>query len=206
MSIARVKASSLTQGLPKRKTILAGNSAILPGSYESIQTVDVGAGGSASVSFTSIPSTYKHLQIRAIARGTYATGTDAILFKMQVNSDTAANYSTHFLQGYGGVATNIGAGGGGGSDYIRLGGLPKDNWTASVFGPIVIDVLDYANTNKYKTVRCLSGSDGNSTTVYQYVEFTSGLWRNTNAISSISIFPSTGNISQYSSFSLYGIK
>ena len=51
---------------------LLGNGAAAGGgtSYESIATVTVGAGGSSSISFTSIPSTYKHLQIRAITRDT----------------------------------------------------------------------------------------------------------------------------------------
>lgn len=48
--------------------MLAGNSFWNPWSpstdYDSIATTTVGAGGAASITFSSIPSTYQHLQIR----------------------------------------------------------------------------------------------------------------------------------------------
>lgn len=176
------------------------------GAYDSLATVTVPSGGAASITFAGIPSDYKHLQIRAICRGTYATGSDAILIQMRVNSDTAANYSLHLLQGSTGPANGTSAQGYANADYIRVGALPKGNWTSGVFGPIVLDILDYANTNKYKTIRSLSGAEGNSASVYQYVEFDSASWRNTNAITSINIFAAADSIAEYSSFALYGVK
>ena len=53
-------------------------------SYESIATVSVGSGGQSSIVFSSIPSTYKHLQLRAIARTDYAAA--SIAFHLQFNS------------------------------------------------------------------------------------------------------------------------
>ena len=166
-------------------------------SYESIATVTVGAGGSASVSFSSIPSTYKHLQIRALSRTDRAvTYTSNII---RFNSDTTnTNYSQHELLGNGTAAS---AGGGANSPIYTL--IPGTSTTASVFEGDVIDILDYADTNKYKTVRILSGYDGNGSGV---AFFGSGSWRNTAAISSISLTATSGNIVQYSSFALYGIK
>jgi hypothetical protein len=209
MSIARVKASSYTQGLPKKKTVLAGNDAIYAGSYESIQTVTVGAGGSATVSFTSIPSTYKHLQIRVMAKAVSATAGGAALF-MRMNSDSGNNYSIHQLLGSGSsTATAFGeatvpyalVGNNGSYQSLTVGD------GASMYSVHIIDILDYANTSKYKTVRALHGRDNNSTTGRVMLE--SGLWQNTAAINTLSFTMRDGsaasNISQYSSFALYGI-
>jgi hypothetical protein len=166
-------------------------------SYESIATVTVGAGGSSSVSFSSIPSTYKHLQIRALSRTDRAvTYTSNII---RFNSDTTnSNYSQHELTGSGSAAS---AGGGANSAIYTL--IPGTSTTSNVFEGEVIDILDYADTNKYKTVRILSGYDGNGS---GQIFFGSGSWRNTAAISSISFTATSGNIVQYSSFALYGIK
>jgi hypothetical protein len=75
---------------------------------------------------------------------------------------------------------------------------------ASIFGVLVLDILDYANTSKTKTTRTLMGYDKNGA---GKVTLTSGLWNNTSAISSISIVPKDGSSwAEYSSFALYGIK
>ena len=195
MSIARVKASSLTQGLPKRKTILAGNSTILPGSYESIATVTVGAGGQSSISFTSIPSTYTHLQIRANAQ----VSTSAANMSMRFNSDsTAGNYNCHWIS-TNGSAVSSGSGSGSGVTNAIFSGIYVAD--ANIFTGQVIDILDYANTNKYKTVRLLTSADRNG--LANWLDFSSGLWLSTSAISTITI---TNNFTQYTSFALYGIK
>jgi hypothetical protein len=163
------------------------------GSYESIATVTVGSGGSATVSFTSIPATYTHLQIRGIAR----TATNVSL-GLQFNSDTGSNYSRHFLNSNG---SSVAAGGAANTTNSYAGTTAT---ATSAFGANIIDVLDYANTNKYKTTRTLSGGDNNGS---GFVQFMSGSWRNTNAVTSIDIFQVDGDtITQYSQFALYGIK
>lgn len=203
MSIARVKASSLTQGLPKKKTILAGNDTILPGSYESIATVTLSS-SQTNVSFTSIPSTYKHLQIRAISqtnRGTYAKEE----LKLNINSDTGANYSYHALVGTGAAAA---AGSGTSQTYCYMDASSTATAAGSIFSAMVIDILDYANTNKYKTLRMLFGYDLNGTlaTNTGTVTLQSNLWRSTSAISTLTFAPLNGTaFNQYSSFALYGI-
>lgn len=170
-------------------------------SFESIATSIVGAGGSSSISFSSIPSTYTHLQIRAITRTNRADTNDFITLRF--NSDSGTNYSYHSLYGNG---SSVGAG-----DYGTSTGSPWSGVTAgnnaagSQFGGVVIDVLDYKNTNKYKTVKLLSGTDQNGTTGRLYVM--SNLWRNTAAISTMTIIPTYGtSFSQYSHFALYGVK
>ena len=166
--------------------------------YESIQTVTVGSGGTASISFTSIPATYTHLQIRGIGRltGAYSFEEYAINF----NSDTNSNYAYHYLQGSGSVT--IGSGGsstGGGKSGSWLAGTSV---TASVFGGAIFDILDYANTNKYKTIKMLGGMDANGS---GYGGIASSLWMNTNAITTVTL-GSVSNFAQYSQFALYGIK
>lgn len=165
------------------------------GSFESIATVTVGAGGSSTVTFSSIPSTYTHLQIRGIARNASTNS----LFFLQINSDTGSNYSYHRLTGNGtaasasGTATDTG--------LYQFGRSPN---ATNVFGVAIYDFLDYANTNKYKTVRGLQGYEDNSG---GSINMVSGLWQSTSAITSISITMNSSLLfAEYSQFALYGIK
>lgn len=171
-------------------------------SYESIATVTVGAGGSSSISFSSIPSTYKHLQIRGISRCTKAdTGSENVV--MAFNGDTTfTNYNTHLIDGDGSTAY---------AGQVQVSGFYSqaaltigNNATANVYSATIVDILDYANTNKNTTVRVLTGIDTNG---YGQIRLASSLWMNTAAINSITINPrSAGDFSQYSHFALYGIK
>ena len=163
-------------------------------SYESIATVTVGAGGSSSITFSSISGTYKHLQIRGIAKYSSAYNSYG---RIQFNSDTSANYAQHQLYGDGSAASSYGYSG----ESSGIMSLLSD----AQFGNFVTDVLDYTDSNKYKTVRTLGGVDKNGS---GYASMGSSLWRSTAAITSITIFApaSGGNWAQYSSFALYGIK
>ena len=165
-------------------------------SYESIQTVTVGAGGASSVSFTSIPSTYKHLQLRCFV------GINAVNdYAMRFNGDTAGNYRQHNLYGDGSSATTYNYGNG--ATYISLA-FPFQGLNSSTsFAASVIDILDYNNTNKYKTTKALIGIDRNSS---GEVALESGLWLSTAAITQIDLLPTSSTFIQYSSFALYGIK
>lgn len=161
------------------------------GDFESISTVTVGAGGASSVSFSSIPSTFKHLQIRAIMKAS-----DSIY--MSFNSDTTnSNYYSHWLTGQGSSASASSFAG-------RLAPVIMAGTGASGFSAVIWDVLDYADANKYKTVRVLTGHDQNGS---GEVGLTSMLWKSTSATTQIDIAPVSGSsISQYSSFALYGIR
>jgi hypothetical protein len=162
-------------------------------SYESIATTTVGAGGVSSITFSSIPSTYKHLQIRAMNILSSNVNTT-----MRFNSDTGSNYSQHNVYGYG---TGRAAEGAGNQTSMDLGYAAGGSYPTAM----IIDILDYANTNKYKTTRHLFGNETNSTSAGRVGLF-SNSWRSTSAISTILIYPDSGTISQYSSFALYGIK
>jgi hypothetical protein len=197
LAITRASASSVTQGLPKQKTILAGNSTILPGSYESIATV-TGTGSSGTLTFTSIVGTYKHLQIRGISRSDYAGAN--VQIAVRFNSDTASNYSGHYIVGIGSTVTASGAAN---QTFGEGGQVTGATSTASAMGVAVLDVLDYADSNKYKTLKSLSGFDANGS---GQILLTSGNWRNTAAITSITLLAGAGNWTTASTFALYGIK
>jgi hypothetical protein len=168
------------------------------GSYESIATVTVGSGGTSEINFTSIPSTYTHLQIRLLGRTTSASTELNVKFNDDANT---ANYYWHELYGTGSsVGAQSQATGGTRLRTMYWGGLGGG---AGIFGVGVMDILDYANTNKNKVLRMLSGWDSNGN---GFVHLDSGLWMNTNAITKITLYPTSTTLTEYSSFALYGIK
>ena len=170
--------------------------------YESIATYTA-TGSVSTISFTSIPSTYKHLQIRFLARCSRSDYTVAALYA-RFNSDSGSNYSGHYLGGNGSSAF---AYGGANYNFAPAGLVSGTNVTASIFAGGVIDVLDYQNTDKYKTVRSLAGFNYNTTGSGDEINLQSGNWRNTNAITSIDFtLETSANFLQYTQFALYGIK
>jgi len=170
-----------------------------PPSHESmiaIQTVTVtSAGGVSTITFSNIPSTYAHLQIRGFYTSTY---NNLMNTYARLNSDTGANYTQHSLYGDGGSA---GSDGTANTDHLRVGFSINNSANPSTF---ICDILDYANTNKFKTMRSLMGQDSNGT---GWILSRSGLWRSNSAVTSISLFPQVGTetFKQYSQFTLYGV-
>jgi hypothetical protein len=166
------------------------------GDYESISTTTVGSGGTSTVTFSSIPSTYSHLQLRII--GNVSTA-DSII--MRFNGDSGSNYARHRLVGDG---STVSAASSTTTTSIAISSSPGFPSNANIFGGSILDILDYASTNKNKTTRNLFGVDKNGS---GGVTFESGLWFATPAaITSITLTPASGTINQYSSFALYGIK
>jgi hypothetical protein len=172
--------------------LLGGGAPAVTNSYESIATFTL-SGSQATVDFTSIPSTYKHLQLRIMGKAT-ASG----YLKTTFNG-SSTGYADHYLDANG---SSVSAGADTSASYISTFGAIA-NTTANVFGVTIIDILDYTNTNKNKTMRALSGVDYNGS---GGVDFSSGLWTNTSAINQVTLTLNTGSFAQYSSFALYGIK
>lgn len=173
------------------------------GSYESIATTTV-TSNVASITFSSIPATYTHLQLRYFGKGTSALGGYPSGSFLRFNDDNATNYSSHNLRGNG---SSVAAGANTGETYMNEVLIPGlDGWGSTTFGVGIIDILNYANTNIFKTVRSLNGADSNgSGTVY----FSSSNWRSTSAITKITLNVGatyTTSYAQYSQFALYGIK
>jgi len=156
--------------------------------FDSIATVTVGAGGASSITFSSIPATYKHLQIRLFSKNSSDNGT----VSMRYNSDSGANYSVHDLYGSGAAAAAAGT-----ANTTSVFASLTGSTQAAVS---IIDILEYSNTNIYKTNRSLIGVDYNGS---GYLWFSSGNWRNTAAINSIVL---NATFTQYTSAALYGIK
>jgi hypothetical protein len=163
--------------------------------YESIATVTLGSAAS-SISFSSIPSTYQHLQLR-MNWGFTDTANNTWL-NAQFNGDTGSSYSYHAIRANGStVSTSAGTS----STKVSFGA--DDNGDASIWAVSVTDILDYKDTNKYKTTRSLAGQDRNGAGA---INFWSGNWRSTSAISSILIATDSSTFRAGSKFALYGIK
>jgi hypothetical protein len=180
-----------------KSTVAADTGAMFP-----LQVITVGS-TTSTVTFSNIPSTYKHLQIRALAKCDVNDGNNSYSnIYLRFNSDTGSNYSYHHLQGDGSSVATTGQVN---QTSVFVGtAANSDSAQANVFGANIIDILEYANTNIYKTVRCLNGKENNATN-YNRIQFKSGNWRNTNAITSLT-FTTDGNFTQYSQFALYAVK
>jgi len=174
--------------------LASGISGHLGGNFTSLQTVTVGSGGASAINFSSIPSTYTHLQIRAFAT------ISGQRFGVNFNGDNGSTYTNHFI--YGG-----GSGAVAGASVSTVGANTIGfTSTGTYYNATICDILDYSNPNKYKTWKSLNGYDANGS---GYIFMHSGLWSNTSAITSISLQASegtSGSFSQYSTFALYGVK
>jgi hypothetical protein len=172
------------------------------GDFESIATVTVGSGGAASIEFTSIPSTYQHLQIRMIGKSTTTTG-EYHGVRLQMNGATGSVYSWHVLYGTG---SSVGAGGAATRTSIEEMHWVHDSAAsrANMFAPVIVDILDYANTSKFKTMRSFAGCDFNGGA--GPVGIYSGLYQATTAVSSLKFFPASGNFAQHTTAALYGVR
>lgn len=165
--------------------------------FESIATTTVGAGGQSTITFSSIPSTYKHLQVRLLGR---ATGSyDYTSVYMRFNSDSGTNYAYHQLYADG---SGVGASSQINQTYVVGQNLSGALASTNVFGTMIFDILDYIDTNKFKTIKVLGGVDRNGS---GYSDFNSGHWRSTSVVSNITL-TTDGNFAQYSHIALYGIK
>ena len=161
-------------------------------SFESIATSTPTSG--SAITFSSIPSTYQYLQIRLQAR---FSGTDDRI-NLTFNSDTGSNYTYHWLVGDGAAASASG-----GATQTSALGVSYATGTASIAAPSIIDIHDYANTTKNKTIRSFNGWDTNGS---GRIRLMSGLWMNTSAVNSVTLTLNSGTFATGTSIALYGIK
>jgi len=161
--------------------------------FDLIQTVTVGAGGAASIEFTSIPQTYTDLQVVASVRSSDGGGS----LRIQPNGLTT-NLSSRRLEGSGSSATSVTD-----ASIVFVYAVTLSQYTASVFSNITIYIPNYAGST-FKSISVDGVMENNATESYQ--NLVSGLWSNTSAITSLTLAKSTGNFVHHSSASLYGIK
>lgn len=184
--------------------MLAGNATFIPPSFESIATVS-GNGSSTSVTFTGIPQTYKHLQLRSFVKTGNAAAYDVLYLYNYDGTSSNTNSAYHGMYGTGSAAgTSSGTGGfSGGIAYI-----PAANSGANIFGVSIVDILDYSSTAKTKTIRGMSGFDDNGTTsgnINLYVGSILPVALGSTAITSLTLV-CNGAINSNSRFALYGIQ
>ena len=166
-----------------------------PTAFDSIATY-TGNNTTTSYTFSSIPSTYKSLQIRV---NVLANGGGSL--RMRINGDTANNYWWHKVYGYNGTPTTGNSGGVTNAINVQGSAMGLGNTYPTV---AIIDLIDYTSTSKNKTVKASSGIDSNNAT-FSEVSIGSGLWTNTAAVTSITIYCSA-NFEAGSSIALYGVK
>lgn len=155
--------------------------------YDLISTTTLAA-TAPSVLFDSLPQGYRDLVIIMNTDNTVQTEC-----YLRFNGDTASNYSTIRAQGSGStygatVTSNL--------TYMRLNGN-GDFMTDFSFNGIV-QLMDYSATDKHKTVISRTNSSNG-------LDMNSGRWASTGAISTLLIYPATGNFEANSSFAVYGI-
>jgi len=157
-----------------------------------IQTVTVGSGGAATISFTSIPQTYTDIKIVVSARTNHSDTQDVLFVKP---NGSTSNLTYISVKGDG-SATTANA-----NNRLVTNG---NTATANVFGSADIYIPNYASA-QFKSILAdgvqeTDGTDGNRTLV-------GNLWSDTAAITSVVLAPVTGTLFlEYSSATLYGIK
>lgn len=161
--------------------------------FESIATVTVST-ATSSVEFTSIPSNYTHLQVRAFM---VCSTTNNMYMQLGNGSiDTGSNYSWKQLWG---DSTNANCNGGNSQTFFYIGYVSNTAYPAGC----IIDIADYANTNKHKTAKAINANNSGGT---GYVTSFSGRWGSSSAVDRLKITTGGGTFNQYSHFALYGIK
>lgn len=194
--------TSLTRSLVSSKSwyrsMLAGNDAYNPGSFDLISTTILGS-TTASVTFdvSTLASTYKHLQIRMSTRSDRSGGA-TISYKY--NSDTGSNYTMHYLQGNG---SSVASGAYTALPYNYYIDIASASTASNNFTPAVMDIADAFSTSKNKTSKVFWGGDPQWTAV----NIRTSVWLSTSAITSIQLYEYSGaNFVAGSRFSIYGIK
>ncbi len=165
--------------------------------YVKIASVAVGAGGAASMDFSSIPATYTDLKLVFMLR---YNGSLDTRFKVRFNADSGANYSFKILEGNGASASSSGASV---TTSIQSDSGNYAATTSSVFSSGELYIPNYLSANQ-KSVSIDNVEENNAATAY--ATLVAGLWSGTAAINEITISPLSDQLVQYSSATLYGIK
>jgi hypothetical protein len=174
--------------------------------YESISTVTLGT--DTNITFSSIPTTFRHLQLRVSGKTNRPTFNNDLI-SLRFNGDTTSNYRYFHMKGTGSGALSLENGSVSPSNKLYSAGHIGDTVNdASNFGVAIIDILDYNLTTKIKTIRSLSGYDANNSgSDPGIISFNGGLWQSTSAITSITLLPGEGSsLVTGTSVALYGIK
>lgn len=176
--------------------------------FESISTV-LGNGSASSITFSSIPTTYKHLQIRCITRDTFTTFSGNYGLTLQMMGNTGANYSYHLVGGsINNTFANQGNGATSGIALRNMGMWANSPVPSNTYACGIIDIHDYSVTGKTVTVRAVCGGNFNSSSgdALAGLSIISGAFNTSDPITQITISGAASAFTTGSSFALYGIK
>jgi hypothetical protein len=167
--------------------------------YTLIESKVLGSTAS-SVTFSAIPATYTDLVLKISARCGELQPEESV--NLRFNGSTVANYSLTRLRGNGASLVSSRSVD---DNSVTLDRVINGNTsTANTFNSLEIYIPSYT-ASTYKPVSSYSATENNSATS-AYLNITAGLWRNTSAITSIFMYPNSGNgFLATSSFYLYGI-
>jgi hypothetical protein len=166
--------------------------------FVALATTTLGSAAN-TVTFSSIPSGYKALEIRIAARGTSSRARIAVRF----NGDTTSNYHNVYSQAAG---SSVSAGSDYNASFAELSIIPDSTTNSSLYAGLSISILDYASTTKKKTIITQFAGAQANTTLYAGGNLCS--WNNSAAISSIEFrggFIGSGDFEAGSTFSIYGV-
>ncbi len=169
----------------------------MPSTYELIASNTVGSSGVASLTFSSIPSTYTDLVLYTSLRST-TTGNANDRAAIVTFNGSSSNYSAIRLYAYDG--TTVGSDSSIGIDIYYTG----TTGTTSTFSNDSVYITNYASSNS-KSISVDNASEQNSSTK-NWLALYAWRWADSAAISSITLTPDAGNLAQYSTATLYGIK
>jgi hypothetical protein len=192
--IPSAQVSQLTTG---SITLPSARGAFAEGDFISIASSS-GSGSSQSITFSSVPQTYKHLQIRGIGQASYSSNDEGSV-GIRLNGDTGSNY-TRKAGPFGGGATV--------SDGIILSTVFAEAGdgaflnTGNTVGANIIDILNYTNSSAYKSIRGIGATDRNGAGA---IRMGAGLWLNTAAVTSVTVYQQNANFTTQSFYALYGI-
>lgn len=180
--------------------MLAGNTTFNPSSFDSIASAS-GTGSSGQIAFSSIPQTYKHLQLRFSTRSTANNSGEGMFFFLNNTYTSPFNqYSYHLLTSTGSSAT---AGVSASTARLQSSQCANASMPANVYDFHIIDILDYTNANKKPVIRWAYGWD---TITSGNIVLESGAFNINGALTQFNISTYVGNFTADSKFSLYGIK
>jgi hypothetical protein len=163
----------------------------MPATYDRIATTTLGS-ANATITFSSIPATYTDLKI--VFTGTATASGDDLLLRL--NGDTGTNYSVTALQGNGATASSFRSTS---IAYVFLAGSASMSTTIPTFSEV--DIFSYAGgTNKTLLAQYSGDFNGSGVTARSV-----GLWRNTAAITSVSLLLLATTFKVNTTATLYGI-
>ncbi len=192
----------LTSSTPPADPTKLPNAALADGvgAITRIAEVVVGAGGAASIDFTSIPQIYRHLRLILAGRGTRAAA--SVTIKMRYNGDSGTNYDMQEIYA---AASVVAATESIGASWIAMAGLAAASSPAGIADMAVVDVPNYKDTTFQKVCESKSTQKVGTASGNCYVQDYVGWWRNTAAINQITLLPASDLFAEGTRATLYGL-